>query len=113
MTAIAIMRCIQPHTAAYSDMPYLQKWVQMLHIKDSNEDLQPGCKEAALVFGLVSDVNSLDEVHIQHAPLQELHGFRILRVYLMTRLPARQLGVVNGRLQLIAAKCMVGELQQH
>ena len=29
---------------------------------------QSGCQEAAFVFGLLSDINGLDEVHIQHPP---------------------------------------------
>ena len=89
-----------------------QVWVQILHTRHSKGSSQPGCKEASLVLGLVSDVNSLDEVYVQHASLQELDGLRVLRIYLMTGLSARQLGIVDGRLQLIAAKCMVGELQQ-
>lgn len=36
---------------------------------------QSGRKEAAFVLGLVSKVNSLDEVHIQHPPLQESDSF--------------------------------------
>ena len=35
---------------------------------------QSGCQEAAFVFGLLSDINGLDEVHIQHPPLQEPDG---------------------------------------
>lgn len=36
---------------------------------------QSGGKEAAFVLGLVGEVNSLDEVHIQHPPLQEPDSF--------------------------------------
>lgn len=39
------------------------------------EDSQSGCKEAALVFGLICNIDSFDEMHIQNAALQESDGF--------------------------------------
>ena len=75
--------------------------------------LQPGSKKAALVLGLLSHIYGLDEMHVQHAALQNLDGLRILRVHSMTGLPARPFGAFYCRPQLLTSKCVVSQLQQH
>lgn len=74
---------------------------------------QSGCEKAAFVLGLVSNVDGFDEMHIQHSPLQEPDGFRILGVDLEAGLTPWHLGVVDCSLQLLTAKGVVCQLQHH
>lgn len=51
------------------------KWANMHHCRRVGWGSQSGCKEAAFIFGLDGNINSFDEVHVQHSALQESDGF--------------------------------------
>ena len=72
--------------------------------------LQSAGHEPAFVFWLGADVNGLDEVHIQHAPLEESDGLTVLGLQLTAGAPF-SLGLAHS-LQLLAPKHMIRQLQQ-
>ena len=78
--------------------------------KRSWRNLQSAGHEAAFVLWLGADVNGLDEVHIQHAPLEESNGLTVLGLQPTAGAPF-SLGLTHS-LQLLAPKHMIRQLQQ-
>ena len=81
-------------------------WIRCTYSKVRQRHSQSASHEASLVLGLGTDIDGLDEVHIQHTALQKSDGLAVLRLQSASWAALPFIGLTQG-FKLVAPEHMI------